>query len=57
VYRSSLPLATRDLRIQNSSLGINAGLVGAAILTVDEAVRHAFAVANHKANSISKHNG
>ena len=54
VYRSSLPLATRDLTIQNSSLGINAGLVGAAILTVDEAVRHAFSVANAKSNGTSE---
>ncbi|MBV9390728.1 MAG: ROK family protein, partial [Verrucomicrobia bacterium] len=46
VYNSSLPLATRDLRIQNSSLGIDAGLVGAAILTVDEAVRNAFLIAD-----------
>ena len=56
VYRSSLPLATRDLTIQNSSLGINAGLVGAAILTVDEAVRHAFSVANVNPNTSSGRN-
>lgn len=46
VYKNSLPLATRDLTIQNSNLGVNAGLVGAAILVVDETVRHAFYIAN-----------
>jgi predicted NBD/HSP70 family sugar kinase len=56
VYRGSLPLATRDLTIQNSSLGVDAGLVGAAILTVDDAVRHAFSVANAKSNGTSEHN-
>jgi len=46
VYKNSLPLATRDLTIQNSYLGVNAGLVGAAILAADESVRHAFSIAN-----------
>jgi predicted NBD/HSP70 family sugar kinase len=46
VYRNSLPLATRVLRIENSQLGLNAGLVGAAILAVDDAVRQAFSIAN-----------
>jgi predicted NBD/HSP70 family sugar kinase len=54
VYRNSLPLSTRDLTIQNSSLGINAGLVGAAILSVDESVRHAFSVANVVVNEKKK---
>jgi hypothetical protein len=46
VYRNSLPLATRVLRIENSQLGLNAGLVGAAILAADDAVRQAFSIAN-----------
>jgi hypothetical protein len=46
VYRNSLPLATRVLKIENSHLGLNSGLVGAAILAVDDAVRHAFSIAN-----------
>lgn len=45
VYQNSLPLATRDLKIENSRLGVNAGLVGAAILAVDDAVRYAFSLA------------
>jgi glucokinase-like ROK family protein len=46
VYHNSLPSATRDLKIQNSNLGVNAGLVGAAILAVDDAVRYAFSLTN-----------
>ena len=46
VYRNSLPLATRVLKIENSRLGLNAGLVGAAILAADDAVRQAFLIAN-----------
>jgi glucokinase-like ROK family protein len=45
VYKNSLPQASRDLTIKNSSLGSNAGLVGAAILVIDEAVKHAFSIA------------
>lgn len=33
---SSLPLATRDLRIASSSLGARAGVVGAAFMVLDE---------------------
>jgi len=36
VYRRSLPLATRDLRIARSVLGDKAGLHGAAFLVIDE---------------------
>ncbi|MBA2721017.1 MAG: ROK family protein [Chloroflexi bacterium] len=36
VYRRSLPLATRDLLIQRSSLGGLAGVIGAASMVVDE---------------------
>jgi glucokinase-like ROK family protein len=36
VYRRSLPLATRDLLIQRSSLGTLAGVIGAAAMVADE---------------------
>ena len=36
VFRRSLPLATRDLLIQRSSLGGLAGVIGAASMVVDE---------------------
>jgi glucokinase-like ROK family protein len=36
VFRRSLPLATRDLLIQRSSLGALAGVIGAASMVVDE---------------------
>lgn len=36
VYRRSLPLATRDLRIAQSSLAAKAGLHGAAFVVIDE---------------------
>jgi glucokinase-like ROK family protein len=36
VYRRSLPLATRDLRIQRSSLGGLAGVIGASSMVVDQ---------------------
>jgi glucokinase-like ROK family protein len=36
VYRRSLPLATRDLLIQRSSLGGRAGVIGAASMVVDQ---------------------
>jgi predicted NBD/HSP70 family sugar kinase len=36
VYRRSLPLATRDLRIQRSSLGALAGVIGASSMVVDQ---------------------
>ncbi|UKD57054.1 ROK family protein [Amycolatopsis sp. FU40] len=36
IYRRSLPLATRDLRIASSSLGARAGVVGAAFMVLDE---------------------
>lgn len=36
VYRRSLPLATRDLRVVPSSLGPRAGVVGAAAMVADE---------------------
>jgi len=36
VYRRSLPLATRDLRIAHSSLGGLAGVIGASAMVVDQ---------------------
>ena len=36
VYARSLPLATRDLRIQRSSLGGLAGVIGASSMVVDQ---------------------
>ena len=36
VYRRSLPLATRDLRIERSSLGATAGVIGASAMVVDQ---------------------
>ncbi|AIJ24362.1 ROK family protein [Amycolatopsis methanolica] len=36
IYGRSLPLATRDLRIVRSSLGDQAGVVGAAFMVLDE---------------------
>ncbi|MFC4002422.1 ROK family protein [Prauserella oleivorans] len=36
VYRRSLPLATRELRITRSTLSDRAGLVGAAFMVIDE---------------------
>jgi glucokinase-like ROK family protein len=36
VYRRSLPLATRDLVIQRSSLGAMAGIIGASAMVVDQ---------------------
>ncbi|MBK1788059.1 ROK family protein [Prauserella sp. ASG 168] len=36
VYRRSLPLATRELRIARSSLSDTAGVVGAAFMVIDE---------------------
>ncbi|WP_047151426.1 ROK family protein [Aneurinibacillus tyrosinisolvens] len=38
IYHRSLPLATRNLLIQQSSLGEKAGVIGAAVLTVDEII-------------------
>jgi glucokinase-like ROK family protein len=36
VYRRSLPLATRDLLIQRSSLGLQGGVIGTSALVVDQ---------------------
>jgi predicted NBD/HSP70 family sugar kinase len=36
VYRRSLPLATRDLLIQRSSLGGQAGVIGASSMVLDQ---------------------
>ena len=36
IYRRSLPLATRDLLIQRSSLGSLAGVIGASAMVVDQ---------------------
>jgi predicted NBD/HSP70 family sugar kinase len=35
IYRRSLPLATRELQIQRSSLGGLAGVIGASAMVVD----------------------
>ena len=42
VYRRSLPIATRDLVIRHSPLGADAGIIGAAALTLDDAIHYAF---------------
>jgi predicted NBD/HSP70 family sugar kinase len=36
VYRRSLPLATRDLAVQRSSLGALAGVIGASTMVLDQ---------------------
>jgi glucokinase-like ROK family protein len=36
IYRRSLPLATRDLLVQRSSLGALAGVIGASAMVVDQ---------------------
>ena len=36
VYRRSLPLATRDLVVQRSSLGALAGVVGASAMVAEQ---------------------
>lgn len=36
VYRRSLPLATRDLRVEVSTLGSSGGVIGAAAMVLDE---------------------
>lgn len=36
VYRRSLPLATRELLVQHSSLGGLAGVIGASAMVVDQ---------------------
>ena len=38
VYQRSLPLATADLRIVASTSGIHAGIVGAAVLAIEQAL-------------------
>ncbi|MBB5791914.1 ROK family transcriptional regulator [Jiangella mangrovi] len=38
VYRRSLPLATQDLRIVQSSTGDRAGIIGAAVMVIDHAL-------------------
>jgi predicted NBD/HSP70 family sugar kinase len=42
IYRRSLPLSTRELRIEKARLGEEGGLVGAAFMVIDElfSVRH-----------------
>ncbi|HBE79108.1 MAG TPA: sugar kinase [Firmicutes bacterium] len=40
VYRRSLPLATRELSIQNSSLGESTGMIGAAAMALNEVFSH-----------------
>ncbi|SDD55585.1 Sugar kinase of the NBD/HSP70 family, may contain an N-terminal HTH domain [Paenibacillus sp. UNCCL117] len=41
VYQRSLPLATRNLKINPSVLGRAAGLVGGAFMTIDEMIKEA----------------
>ena len=36
IYHRSLPLATRRIRIENSSLGDDAGVIGAAAMVLSE---------------------
>ncbi|MDQ3688852.1 MAG: sugar kinase, partial [Chloroflexota bacterium] len=36
VYRRSLPLATRDLAVQRSSLGALAGVIGASAMVLEQ---------------------
>ena len=36
VYRRSLPLATRDLAVQRSSLGALAGVIGASTMVLEQ---------------------
>ena len=36
IYRDSLPLATRELRIERSMLNDKAGVTGAAFMVIDE---------------------
>jgi predicted NBD/HSP70 family sugar kinase len=36
VYRRSLPLATRELMIQRSSLGALAGVIGASAMVIEQ---------------------
>lgn len=38
VYQRSLPLATRQLRINESVLGAHAGIIGGAIMTIDQLI-------------------
>lgn len=38
VYRRSLPLATQDLRIVQSTTGDRAGIIGAAVMVIDHAL-------------------
>ncbi len=40
VYSRSLPLATRELTIQNSSLGERTGMIGAAAMALNEVFSH-----------------
>lgn len=42
VYQRSLPLTTRNLSIQHSLLGEQAGIVGAAVLTFNEIMHMPF---------------
>jgi predicted NBD/HSP70 family sugar kinase len=41
IYRRSTPLATADLVVKRSSLGPAIGMIGAAILVLDEIFSHA----------------
>lgn len=43
IYRQSLPLLTRRLAIEHSAVGANAGLAGAAVLALDDAIQKTFA--------------
>jgi predicted NBD/HSP70 family sugar kinase len=44
IYRRSLPLATRELLIQRSSLGELAGVIGASAMVVDQLFARDFIV-------------
>ncbi len=43
IYQHALPLVTRQLRIEHSAVGPNAGLIGAALLALDNAIPTNFA--------------
>jgi predicted NBD/HSP70 family sugar kinase len=55
VYRRSLPLATRNLRITRSPLSDRAGLIGASAMVVDELLsQHLLARWIHHASPVGR---
>jgi glucokinase-like ROK family protein len=41
IYQHALPLTTRRLVVEHSAVGINAGLIGAAVLALDQTIKRA----------------